>query len=83
MRGSASGMFSADVAGWSGSFDQNITRAEQLPFEALEHDPKRSRAHFVMGMIRQRQGRLHESKIELEAEIALDPIKRAAIASSA
>ena len=36
-----------------------------------------------MGMIRQRQGRLRESKIELEAEIALDPIKRAAIASSA
>jgi adenylate cyclase len=58
-------LVSADVAGWSSSFDQNITRAEQLLLEALERDPKRSRAHFAMGMIRQRQGRLRDSRIEL------------------
>ena len=64
---------SADAAGGSSSFDQNITRAEQLVLEALERDPKRSRAHFAMGLIRRRQGRLPDSKIELEAAIALDP----------
>ena len=62
-----------DVSGGSSSLDQNITRAEQLVFEALERDPKRSRAHFAMGLIRRRQGRLPDSKIELEAAIALDP----------
>jgi len=66
-------LVSADPAGGSSSFDQDITRAEQLVFEALERDPKRSRAHFAMGLIRRRQGRLPDSKIELEAAIALDP----------
>jgi TolB-like protein/cytochrome c-type biogenesis protein CcmH/NrfG len=66
-------LVSADPAGGSSSFLQNITRAEQLVFEALERDPKRSRAHFAMGLIRRRQGRLPDSKIELEAAIALDP----------
>jgi TolB-like protein len=62
-----------DVADRSSSYHQNITRAEQLLFEALERDPKRSRAHFAMGIIRRRQGRARDSKIELEAAIALDP----------
>ena len=56
----------------SSSFDQNVTRAERLIFEALERDPRRSRAHFAMGLIRRRQGRLSDSKIEFEAAIALD-----------
>jgi len=62
-----------DMEGGSNSLHQNITRAEQLLFEALERDPTRSRAHFVMGLIRRWQGRLPDSKIELEAAIALDP----------
>ena len=66
-------LISEDVAGASSSYDQNLTRAEQLVFEALERDPKRSRAHFAMGLIRRRQGRLRDSQIELEATIALDP----------
>jgi adenylate cyclase len=66
-------LVSEDVAGRSSSYHLNITRAEQLVFEALERDPKRSRAHFAMGLIRRRQGRLRDSKIELEAAIALDP----------
>ena len=66
-------LISEDVAGASSSYDQNLTRAEQLIFEALERDPKRSRAHFAMGLIRRRQGRLRDSQIELEATIALDP----------
>ena len=56
----------------SSSFDQNVTRAERLVFEALERDPRRSRAQFAMGLIRRRQGRLSDSKIEFEAAIALD-----------
>ena len=56
----------------SSSFDQNVTRAERLIFEALERDPRRSRAQFAMGLIRRRQGRLSDSKIEFEAAIALD-----------
>jgi len=63
-------LISEDVAGASSSYDQNLTRAEQLVFEALERDPKRSRAHFAMGLIRRRQRRLRDSKIELEATIA-------------
>ena len=62
-----------DMEGGSSSLHQNITRAEQLLFEAFERDPNRSRAHFVMGLIRRWQGRLPDSKIELEAAIALDP----------
>jgi len=57
----------------SSSFDQDVTRAERLVFEALERDPRRSRAHFAMGLIRRRQGRHSDSKIEFEAAIALDP----------
>ena len=57
----------------SSSFDQNVTRAERLVLEALERDPRRSRAHFAMGLIRRRQGRLSDSKIEFETAIALDP----------
>ena len=56
----------------SSSFDQNVTRAERLIFEALERDPRRSRAQFAMGLIRRRQDRLSDSKIEFEAAIALD-----------
>jgi TolB-like protein/class 3 adenylate cyclase/lipopolysaccharide biosynthesis regulator YciM len=62
-----------DMEGGSNSLHQNITRAEQLLLEAFERDPKRSRAHLVMGLIRRWQGRLPDSKIELEAAIALDP----------
>ena len=62
-----------DMEGGSNSVHPNVTRAEQLLFEALERDPKRSRAHLVMGLIRRWQGRLSDSKIELEAAIALDP----------
>jgi TolB-like protein/Tfp pilus assembly protein PilF len=62
-----------DMEGGSNSLHQNIARAEQSLFEAFERDPKRSRAHLVMGLIRRWQGRLPDSKIELEAAIALDP----------
>jgi len=62
-----------DMEGGSNSVHPNVTRAEQLLFEVLERDPKRSRAHLVMGLIRRWQGRLSDSKIELEAAIALDP----------
>ena len=62
-----------NMEGGSSSLHQNITRAEQLLFEAFERDPSRSRAHFVMGLIRRWQGRLPDSKIELETAIALDP----------
>jgi adenylate cyclase len=52
---------------------EQLLRAEKLLGEALEIDPNRSRTHGALGLLRRIQGRLHESQIELETAIALDP----------
>jgi adenylate cyclase len=58
--------------GWTPSLQQDAARAEELLGEALERDPKRSAAHFAMGVLRQMQNRLPEAQAEYEAAIALD-----------
>jgi TolB-like protein/Tfp pilus assembly protein PilF len=59
--------------GLSDSPKEDGERAEQLIGEALASDPNRQMAHTVMGYLRRWQGRLPESRIELEAAVALDP----------
>src|SRR5215469_8117340 len=60
------------VLSFSNSREQDIARADHVLSEALERDLKRSMAHFAMGVLRRVQNRLSDSKIELEAAIALD-----------
>ncbi len=56
------------------SAPQDVSRAEQLLLETLEHDPNLSAAHEAMGFLRRIQGgRLSESRVELETALALDP----------
>ena len=58
--------------GRSRSVEQDQARAELLLVEALERDPKRSMAHFSLGILRRFQNRLTEARIEHETAIALD-----------
>jgi TolB-like protein len=58
--------------GWSGSFQQDGPRAERLLLDVLANDPSDITARIVMGILRRLQGRLTESKIELESVVAID-----------
>jgi adenylate cyclase len=64
--------------GWSGNVQQDEARAEQLLLDALEHDPNSARGHERIGLLRMRQNRLAEAKIEFETAIALDRNHRSA-----
>ena len=44
--------------GWSNSVQQDQARAELLLLEAVEGDPRRSMAHFALGILRRFQNRL-------------------------
>jgi adenylate cyclase len=63
------------AAGWSNAaaFQHDQVRAEQLLLEVLEADTNDVEAHLTLGILRRLQGRLDESKIELETTVALDP----------
>jgi TolB-like protein len=69
--GIALGLVSNFWYGWSRSFDQDEARAEQLLLEVFAVDPSDITARIAMGILRRSQGRLDESKIELEAVPAL------------
>ena len=56
----------------SSSGRENEERAEQLLIEALERDANNPAARRAMGDLRRLQGRLADSRIELETAIALD-----------
>jgi tetratricopeptide (TPR) repeat protein len=58
--------------GWSRSFEQDEARAERLLLEVFAVDPSDITARIAMGILRRLQGRLDESKIELESVPALD-----------
>jgi TolB-like protein/Tfp pilus assembly protein PilF len=60
------------VDGVAISHEQDLARSEQLVQEALERDPNKAMAYFVLGRIRRLQNRLIESRIELEKGVALD-----------
>jgi TolB-like protein len=59
--------------GWSTSVRKDQARAEQLLLEAIEGDANSFRARQGLGLLRRLQNRLDESRIELEAAIALLP----------
>lgn len=63
------------AAGWSTTavFQWDQVRAERLLLEVLEADTSDVEAHLTMGILRRLQGRLDESRIELETTVALDP----------
>src|SRR5262249_16143789 len=56
----------------SKSREQDMARADQLLTEALERDRNDAQGRAELGRLRRLQGRLVESKIELEKAIALD-----------
>jgi tetratricopeptide (TPR) repeat protein len=56
----------------SSSGREDEERAERLLTEALEGDANNPAAHRAMGNLRRLQGRLADSRIELETAIALD-----------
>ena len=58
--------------GWSTSFQQDQARAERLLLEVFAVDPSDITARITMGILRRLEGRLDESKIELESVLALD-----------
>jgi TolB-like protein len=58
--------------GWSRSFQQDEARAERMLLEVFAIDPSDVTARIAMGILRRVQGRLDESKIELESVPALD-----------
>jgi adenylate cyclase len=60
------------AAGWSGSFESDLTRSEQLLLESLERDANRAWMHATVGLVRRLQNRLTESQVECETAIALD-----------
>jgi adenylate cyclase len=61
-----------DLTGGLNRSLQDEARAERLLLEALEHDTNHSMAHYAMGVLRRSQNRLTESRLELEAAVALD-----------
>jgi adenylate cyclase len=64
---------------WTGtSFQQDpvqedVARAEQLLFEAIESEPNLPMAYATLGLMRRMQSRLAESRIAFERAITLDP----------
>jgi adenylate cyclase len=56
----------------SKSREQDMARADQLLSEAFERDRNHAQGRAELGRLRRLQGRLVESKIELEKAIALD-----------
>jgi adenylate cyclase len=68
----ALGLVSNFWYGWSRSFQQDEARAERLLLEVFAVDPSDITARITMGILRRLQGRLDESKIELESVPALD-----------
>ena len=71
--GIANVLVSNILDGWGTSIKEDTARAEQLLLEALEGDTDSFRAHAYMGMVRRIQGRLDDSRLELEIAIGLSP----------
>lgn len=71
--GMAAALISNVLDGWSTSIQQDEARAEQLLLEVLRGNADISRAHAYMGMLRRCQGRLVDSRFELEIAIGMDP----------
>jgi DNA-binding winged helix-turn-helix (wHTH) protein/tetratricopeptide (TPR) repeat protein len=59
--------------GWSRSIEQDQAHIETLLQDVLEVSKDGARAHVINGILRRLQGRLHESRIELEMAMELSP----------
>ena len=61
--------------GWSPVLQEDTPRAERLLLEAVDKGGVSSRAaaHFTLGVLRQMQTRLSESRTEFETAVSLDP----------
>jgi DNA-binding winged helix-turn-helix (wHTH) protein/TolB-like protein/tetratricopeptide (TPR) repeat protein len=71
--GMAAALIGNILDGWSTSIQQDEARAERLLLEVLRGNADISRAHAYMGMLRRCQGRLFDSRLELEIAVAMDP----------
>ena len=75
--GARLGMAAALVAslsnGWSRSIEQDEARVETLLRDVLEVSTEGALAHGINGILRRLQGRLEESRIELEIAMELAP----------
>jgi adenylate cyclase len=70
--GLAQVLVASRTEGMSDSGREDEERAERLLIEALERDANNPAAHRAMGNLRRVQGRLADSRIELETALALD-----------
>jgi adenylate cyclase len=71
--GIANVLISNILEGWSTSIEADTARAEQLLLEALQGDTDIAQAHTYMGKLRRIQGRLDDSRLELEIAIGISP----------
>jgi adenylate cyclase len=68
------GVLIANVAdGWSQAVRQDVARAETLLLEVLQADNDAAFPHLILGTLRRLQGRLQESRVELEMATDLAP----------
>jgi TolB-like protein/Flp pilus assembly protein TadD len=61
------------LEGWADSIEADTIRAEQLLLEALRGDTEIALAHACMGKLRRIQGRLSDSRAELEIALGMSP----------
>jgi adenylate cyclase len=61
------------LEGWSTSVEEDTVRAEHLLLQALDGDTDISQVHTYMGMLRRIQGRLSDSRLELEIALGMSP----------
>ena len=59
--------------GWSRTAEQDKARAEELLLEVLREDANLPDGYVYMGLLRRLQGRLADSRTELEIAVALSP----------
>jgi tetratricopeptide (TPR) repeat protein len=71
--GIANILMSNVLDGWSLSIEQDKARSEQLLTEILHDDANNADARAYVGALRRLQGRLSDSRIELEMAIGLAP----------
>jgi adenylate cyclase len=71
--GIANALIANILDGWGTSIEEDTARAEQLLLKALQGDTDISQAHACMGKLRRIQGRLSDSRVELEIALGMSP----------
>jgi adenylate cyclase len=78
--GIAGQVVAALANGWSHTIEQDEARSEALVLGAMQAGGDLARAHYIYGTLRRLQGRLEESRVQLE--MAADLAPRRAMAAS-